>query len=96
MGALSVLSLKGNRLRNKEAGKTLSDMLAGNTVLKELDVSSNSYRNCDGTRFAQELAVGLGDNRALIKLDISSNNIAAAQGEDLQRICAAGGIALVK
>jgi hypothetical protein len=34
--------------------------------------------------------------RALIKLDISSNYIAAAQGEDLQRICTAGGIELAK
>jgi hypothetical protein len=33
---------------------------------------------------------------ALIKLEISRNNIAAAQGEDLQRICAAGGIELFK
>jgi hypothetical protein len=33
---------------------------------------------------------------ALTKLDISSNHIAAAQGEDLQRICAAGGIELAK
>jgi hypothetical protein len=36
------------------------------------------------------------DMRALIKLDISSNSTAAAQGGDLQRICAAGGIELVK
>jgi hypothetical protein len=34
--------------------------------------------------------------RALTKLDISSNYIAAAQEEDLQRICAAGGIELAK
>jgi hypothetical protein len=34
----------------------------------------------------------LRDNGALTKLDISSNYIAAAQGEDLQRICAGGGI----
>jgi hypothetical protein len=33
---------------------------------------------------------------ALIKLDTSSNYIAAAQGGDLQRICTAGGIELVK
>ena len=65
MGALSVLSLKDNSLCNKEAGKALSEMLAGNTVLKELDVSSNSYYKCDGAGFAQELAVGLGDNGAL-------------------------------
>jgi hypothetical protein len=33
---------------------------------------------------------------ALTKLDISSNRIAAAQGKDLQRICAASGIELAK
>jgi hypothetical protein len=38
----------------------------------------------------------LRDNGALTKLDISSNHIAAAQGEDLQRICAAGGTELSK
>jgi hypothetical protein len=42
------------------------------------------------------LANAIPDMGALIKLDFSSNNIAAAQGEDLQRICAAGGIELVK
>jgi hypothetical protein len=35
------------------------------------------------------------DNRALIKLDISSNCIEAEQEEDLQRICVASGIELV-
>jgi hypothetical protein len=34
-GALSVLSLKNNRLCNSEAGKALSEMLAVNTVLKK-------------------------------------------------------------
>jgi hypothetical protein len=73
MRALSVLSLKDNSLCNKEAGRALSEMLAGNTVLKELDVSLNSYYNCDGAGFAQELAVGLGDNGALSLLDLASN-----------------------
>jgi hypothetical protein len=36
------------------------------------------------------------DMRALAKLDISSNYIVASQGEDLQRICAAGGNELAK
>jgi hypothetical protein len=35
-------------------------------------------------------------NRALAKLDMSSNNIGAEQKEDLQRICMAGGIELTK
>jgi hypothetical protein len=73
MGALLVLSLKGNRLCNKEAGKALSEMLAGNTVLKELDVSGNEYYDSDGAGFAQELAVGLGDNGAMSKFTFSGD-----------------------
>jgi Ran GTPase-activating protein (RanGAP) involved in mRNA processing and transport len=101
MGALSVLSLKSNRLATKEGGEALAQALANNYTLKELDVSSNNWRvmgewKGDGPGFAQELATGIKDNGALIKLDISSNYIAAAQGGGLQRICAAGGIKLVK
>jgi hypothetical protein len=100
MGALSVLSLRDNRLCSREAGKVLSQMLKGNSVLTELDVSSNykkySGDNEDGPGFAQELATGIKDNRALMKLDISSNRIGAEQERDLQRICVAGGIELAK
>jgi hypothetical protein len=96
-GALSVLSLKNNGLLTKGAGKALAQALAGNSVLTEVNVSCQAgYTWDDGPGFAQELAVGIKDNGALIKLDISSNYIAAAQGGDLQRICAAGGIELVK
>jgi hypothetical protein len=42
------------------------------------------------------IADAIKDMGALTKLDISSNFIAAAQGEDLQRICAVGGIELAK
>ena len=42
------------------------------------------------------IANAIPDMGALTKLDISSNYIAAAQGEDLQRICAASGIELAK
>jgi hypothetical protein len=68
-GALSTLSLKDNRLLTAEAGKILSDMLAANTVLKELDLSSNRWYDRgwkgDGPGFAQQLAVGIKDNGAL-------------------------------
>jgi hypothetical protein len=69
--ALSVLSLKDNRLLTTEAGKILSDMVAANTVLKELDLSSNNWTNDYGETqgygpgFAQELAVGIRDNGAI-------------------------------
>jgi hypothetical protein len=63
--------LKDNRLLTAEAGKILSGMVAANTVLTELDVSSNRWRlsehhrwEGDGPRFAQEFAIGLGDNGA--------------------------------
>jgi hypothetical protein len=96
-GALSVLSLKDNDLGTKAAGKVLGEMLRVNSVLKELDLSSNKpYRGGDPAGFAQELALGIKDNRALIKLDISSNHIGAEQEENLQRICSAGSIQLAK
>ena len=44
MRALSILSLKSDNLANKEGGKALVQALANNTVLKELDVSSNNWQ----------------------------------------------------
>ena len=77
MGALSMLSLKDNRLLTAEAGKILSDMLTANTVLKELDLSSNHWFDGgwkgDGPGFAQQLAVGIKDNGALSSLSLSKN-----------------------
>jgi hypothetical protein len=96
-GALLVLSLKGNRLATKEAGKALAAALAGNSVLKELDLSSNfNLDTSHSAEFAQELAVGIRDNGALIKLDISSNHIRDEQDGDLRRICVASGIELAR
>jgi hypothetical protein len=52
-------------------------MVATNTMLKELDLSSNNWKDGngflkgDGPGFAQELAVGIRDNGALTSLDIS-------------------------
>jgi hypothetical protein len=78
-GALSVLSLKKNDLCNREAGEALSDMLAVNTVLKELDVSSSGEgmlpSNKDGSGFAKELAVGIKDNGAMTSLHVGMNSI---------------------
>jgi Ran GTPase-activating protein (RanGAP) involved in mRNA processing and transport len=86
MGALLVLSLKSNGLLNKESGRALADALKGNSILTELDVSSNyEKRNTssqDGPGFAQELAVGIRDNGALTQLDISDNEL--AQGEPIR------------
>jgi hypothetical protein len=73
-----VLSLKENDLGTKEAGKVLGEMLKANSVLKELDLSSNCAYGGDAPGFAQELAVGIKDNGALTKFDISNNSLFAA------------------
>jgi prophage DNA circulation protein len=78
------LTLKDNKLLTPEAGKALSDMLAANTVLKELDVSSNNWIELDrdimgdGPGFAKELAVGISNNGAMTKLDMSENDFKGA------------------
>jgi hypothetical protein len=96
--ALTSLILRNNSLANEQGGKVLSTMLTTNSTLTELDVSDNWKGAGSGgpAKFAKELAVGLRDNGALIKLDIDSNHIGAEQERDLQRICVAGGIELAK
>jgi hypothetical protein len=80
MRALSVLSLKDNRLLTAEAGNVLSNMVATNTVLKELDLSSNNWMTSqimkgDGPGFTRELAVGIKDNGALSVLSLAKNGL---------------------
>jgi hypothetical protein len=91
MGAISTLLLKSNRLCTKEAGKALSQMLAANSTLKELDLSDNqspagdtSAR--DGPGFSQELAVGIKDNGALSVANVMGNRIGKEQLAKLQEI----------
>jgi hypothetical protein len=86
MRALTSIILKANRLLTPDAGKFLSGMLAANTVLKELDVSSNTWNERgrmkgDGAGFAKELAVGISDNGALTSLNLSLNNLKAEGGK---------------
>jgi hypothetical protein len=76
-GGLSVLSLKDNSLCSKEAGEALSEMPAGNAVLKGLGVSSKSDYYSGGAGFAHGLAVGLGDNGAVTSLNLALNNLRA-------------------
>jgi Ran GTPase-activating protein (RanGAP) involved in mRNA processing and transport len=90
MGALSSLSLKNNRLVTKEAGRALATALAANSVLKELDLSSNAWAysdydhvHADGPGFAQELAVVIKDNGALLVLSLKSNSLRAGGGRAL-------------
>jgi hypothetical protein len=70
---LTSLILTDNRLLTVEAGKILSGMVAANTILTQLDVSSNRWQQNEygpwqgnGPGFAQEFAIGLGDNRDTI------------------------------
>jgi hypothetical protein len=93
-GALSSLVLKDNRLLTAEAGKVLSDMLATNTVLKVLDLSSNNWMQYgnfgdlmgDGPGFAKELAVGISGNGAITSLNLASNKL-EAEGAKLIAAC---------
>jgi hypothetical protein len=77
MGALSSLSLKSNGLLNKKSGEALAGVLKANSVLTELDISSNydtdNSTSQDGAGFAQALAVGLIDNGALLQLHFAKN-----------------------
>jgi hypothetical protein len=73
-GAVSVISLRNNCLCNRESGKALSEMLAVNTVLKELDVSANTYYQRDSVGFAQELAVGISDNGTILHFTFSGDD----------------------
>jgi hypothetical protein len=55
-------------------------MLKGNSILKELDVSSNYDYDAgakDGPGFAQELSDGIKDNGALTSLNLASNFLKA-------------------
>jgi hypothetical protein len=97
MGALSVLSLKSNELR-ADGGKALAEGLKGNTVITELDISSNylgknRYGETDMSGVIA-LADAIPDMGALTTLDISRNSIPPKQEGELQRICAAGGTEL--
>jgi hypothetical protein len=85
-GALSVLSLKKNNLCNREAAKALSEMLAVNTVLTEIDVSENTHYKCDSAGFAQELAVGIIDNGAISSINLLKNCIPVEQAQELVQI----------
>jgi Ran GTPase-activating protein (RanGAP) involved in mRNA processing and transport len=59
-------------------------MLAANTVLKGLDLSDNTGPGAwDSEGFVQELAVGIRDNGALTKFDISKNRFYAAGAKAL-------------
>jgi hypothetical protein len=78
-GALTSLNMSKNGLLSKDGGTALGEMLKGNTVLKELDVSSSgdgmTYGTSDGPGFAKELAVGIKGNKALTSLNLADNRL---------------------
>jgi Ran GTPase-activating protein (RanGAP) involved in mRNA processing and transport len=82
MGALTSLNMSANGLKGAEAGKALGDAIAANTVLKELDISGSEYdsRKCD-VEFVQTFAVGLRDNGAMTRLNLSDNGIGGHDDE---------------
>jgi hypothetical protein len=80
-GALLLLSLKSNGLLNKESGEVVAGALNVNSILTELDISTNydeyNSNSQDGAGFAQELAVGLASSGAMTKFDISNCSLGA-------------------
>jgi hypothetical protein len=92
--------MRQNDIHGAEAGRAFADMLAQNTVLKELDLSSQKLGDLGkpmDAAFAKELAVGISGNGALLCLDMSNNGInrgikgeaAAAPGKALADALAA-------
>jgi hypothetical protein len=67
-----------NGLLSKEGGTVLGEMLKGNTLLRELDVSSSGEgmpsSKRDGPGFAKELAVGIMANGALSVFTFSGDS----------------------
>ena len=65
-----------NGITGSEAGKALGDAITVNTVLKELDLSGGEdyWMECDA-EFVKGFSPGLGANGALVKFDISNNDI---------------------
>jgi hypothetical protein len=85
-GALSKLVMRQNNISGAEAGKAFADMLAQNTALKELDLSSQkvgNYGNALDAAFAKKFAVGISDNGTLMKFDISENSFCVAGAKAL-------------
>ena len=82
-----------NDMATKEVGKAIAEALAQNSVLKELDLSSNNWDDTqdggtkgDGPGFAKELADGIKNNGAMTSLNLSHNSLGA---EGAQHIAAA-------
>jgi hypothetical protein len=78
--ALTRLDISKNHFFHDDgapAGKAISDMLAVNSTLQELDVSGNAQYGFSegGPAFAQALSVGISGNGAKTSLNLASNNL---------------------
>jgi hypothetical protein len=77
--------MRQNGIHGEEAGKVFSNMLAQNTVLKELDLSSQKVGNHGhalDADFAKEFAVGISDNGALTSLNLADNRLCGMWTEE--------------
>jgi hypothetical protein len=70
-GALTSLNMPKNDIKGAEAGKALVDALAGNTVLKELELSGEQFYMDIG--FVKAFIPGLSDNGTMTSLSFASN-----------------------
>jgi Leucine-rich repeat (LRR) protein len=81
MKALTKLVLRDNSLATAEAGEALGEALKCNTVLKELDISSNVWSppsweaEPDGPGFVNAISKGLAGNGAILSVNLLSNGI---------------------
>jgi hypothetical protein len=88
-GALTRLDISKNRLFHDDgtaAGKILSDMLAVNSTIQELDVSGNAQFSDSrgGPSFAQALSVGISDNGAMTSLTFGDKQVVTMTAEMIE------------
>jgi hypothetical protein len=85
---LTKLDVRQNDISGAKAGKAFADMLAQNTALKELDLSSQAWSTNNGldAAFAKDFAVGLSDNGAISSVNLLKNDIGVEQAGALMII----------
>jgi hypothetical protein len=76
-------------MATKERGRAMAEALAVNSVLIELDLSSNAWDcsrleevHANGAGFAQELSKGLSNNEAMTSLNLSGNILGGHWGDE--------------
>jgi hypothetical protein len=101
MGALSIANVMGNSIGKEMLSKLQESMRSKPNLISLCGIADDvTEAGLSGLAIDADdaiiLASELPDKRALIKLDISNNRIGAEQERNLQRICVAGDIELVK